>query len=341
MGKSLSTKPIRVGAVIETAHGEEGGVLLVRDAKDRYRREVLTTIAAKQAGASQKGDTNMAKRQYYATGLVHQGRFSLPGGKIDAQDYEQAGATHIMDKTITSLDEEDIGLFRQVVRLAIAREVKEELGLDTDMASMLELMEIQGRARHHLIYLVQAVTREVIINADELQGIGFLGVHNAIPLNKYFYQHHLRVLYERYIKSINRPHRVRQYLSALTLPVNLMEGWVQLQRLGHEYRRLGKNGNYDIREPAMPSSTPNFTIIDSDGQPLARMPSSTPAAATCSLTRTATARIIPAPPRLPEDLGVSTPSSSAPRYSNTTARPPLARTSVTTTTSPVPARRRK
>lgn len=329
-------KPIRVGAIIETAYG----VLVVQDLKDKGIAAIINIINERLRRAIEQNDEkgtkdNLIRRLHLARQITAQGRFSLPGGKLERADYEMAGAGKLLtdDTPRSRWGSKEIDLFRRVVHIAIGREIEEELGLKIDPMHILDIMEINGRTRDHVICLVQAVNRDIILNTSELCGIGFLDKQNILPLNSYFYQQHLRDLVLTYIRNKKRDDRAKEYLSRLSVPLHLMEQWQRAQVLGYGYRRLGQEKSLEISPPIMPKSTPNFTVVGSDGDPIVGSPIDETDNNTRSLRAKIVRRTIPIPVATNQFVTKHT------RKTSPRGRPALAFTSPATPISAVTTQR--
>lgn len=281
-------KPTRVAAIIETTEG----ILMVQDAKDKFREQTLAKIEAKRKEAEGNRQFKVTKRMEYAKMIVQDGRFSLPGGKIEACDYEEAGATSIIG--LEELETPDqIELYREVVRETIIREISEELALGVDEATIKHIAEIQGRSRDHIICLVRA-EGVIKINRTELSGIGLLTQRPAIPLNEMFYQHHVREVYHRYVKGDDsRPNYALRYLSKINVNLELIAGWFRDVTAGYAYASLRpKQKERMPSAPTLPHSSPNFLIYNEKGEIVNEIKPP-------SLTNASNARIVPPDPQRP------------------------------------------
>jgi len=282
-----NTIPTRVAAVLPTTEG----ILLVQDNKDRRLPEVLAKIKRKSDEAEIRGNHTLVERMKYARMIASEGRLSLPGGKIELEDYEVVGATSLLgvDKISTP---DQVNLFREVVRQAITREGLEELGVLLE--DIKPILEIKGVARNHIICLARA-EGTITLDTKELNGLGFLPDKPLIPLNHYFYQAHVRKLYERAMHSSTKnptwAELVRMYLSRIKVPVNLIQKWFSNITSVPGY--IGGLQKYKRRYPggfpSMPKSNPNFSILNPDGS-VAYPPQD------ISLTSAISAKIIPSDP---------------------------------------------
>lgn len=254
----MEKKPLRVGAIVETTEG----VIVVQDSKDKRRGFYLDKLNEKAIRNAQgKRRQAQAKRIDYARQLVYDGRFSLPGGKIEEKDYEQANATALIGIENPQTPEE-IELFLQVVREAIAREIDEELGLGVDQDMIKYIMEIRGRTRDHIICLVPA-QGIIKINRTELSGMNFLTDRPAIPLSEFFYQSHLRIVHDKYIRSEERQDYITRYLSKVNISEQVVMDAYAAQCIGYAYASLSSHQNSKPRiPPRKPESSPNFLIYD-------------------------------------------------------------------------------
>lgn len=284
-------KPTRVAAIIETTEG----ILLVQDAKDKFRDETLRDIDRRRDAALQDKRIKLAKRMEFARMIVQDGRFSLPGGKIEPCDYEEANATSIMNIGKPETPEQ-IALYRDVVRECIIREIDEELGLGVDNKETIKhIAEIQGRFRDHIICLVRAEGL-IKINKTELTGIGLLTQRPSIPLNEMFYQHHVREVYHRYVKGDeSRPNYALRYLSKINVRLDLIADWFRDITAGHSYTSLKPKNEHMPVAPALPHSSPNFMIYDEKGQVVNELKP-------FSLTNTNNAKIVPPDPQRQREL---------------------------------------
>ncbi len=286
----MEKKALRVAAIIETTEG----VLVVQDAKDKRRDYYMGKLTDKLTIQTGKRRNSIAKRIGLAQQIVQDGRFSLPGGKIEPKDYEEAGATSIMDLDNPQTPEE-IELFLQVIRSTLVREIDEELKLHVNQGMIKSIMEIQGRTRDHIICLVHAVG-VVKINRAELSGIGFLDEKSPIPLNEYFFQSHLRIIHQKYIKSPLRQEYITRYLSRINISEELVMGAYRDTIIGYKYALSAPHrNNKHLVMPHMPHSSPNFLIYD-DKKQLYRP--HTPA----SFTETVAAKIVPPSPDFKKPL---------------------------------------
>lgn len=252
----MEKRPLRVGAIIETTEG----VLLVQDAKDKQKDHYIKKLEEKERKASGKKKKMADARLLLANEIMKDGRFSLPGGKIETQDYEEANATQLIG--VEKLNDDQIELFKEVIKNTIAREIDEELGIGVDQSMVKTIMEIQGRTRDHIICLVHTEGR-IKLNREELSGIGLLNEHPQIPLNEFFYQSHVRTIYQKYLLSEYRPELIKKYLSKLNIKKDLIMDVLKDQVLARAY--LKSKGHYRNKNRAVPhllQSSPNFVIYD-------------------------------------------------------------------------------
>jgi len=305
----MNNKPTRVGAIIETSKG----IVSVVERQDRRplsdlsdsdsKLELAITFrdVMKELGKKKEVERlgKKIKRLGLARLLMQQGRDSLPGGGIEEIDCELANATSLITgyKNTSSPEgkprvyliepktDNEIELYTEVVRQAICREISEELDLIVDKRSITPVMEIQGRARDHIICLVRTMPGEIKLDTKELTGIGFLTDQPVIPLNRRFYQGHIFNVYDAYIRidPRKRAENAMNYLSQVRIGRNLINGWNERQQIGYEY---ATSRGYKPSKPLPITSQPNFIIIGSDDLP---EQSEHPG----SFTSVATAKIVP------------------------------------------------
>jgi len=253
-------KKIRVAAIIETPQG----VLLVQDAKDKYRDNTLRELGLLAAKAGAENNYSLLRRLEYAMEIVRDGRYSLPGGKIEPQDYLNVDAGEILELERPLSGREEIEMYLRVIKEAVSREVDEELGLGIDNETLQPILEIQGRERDHIICIAHAEGR-IVLNQEELSGIGFLDKPSALPLNKRFFQSHVVKLFELYIKAPMRARFFAQnYLSRINVPESIVEEWYMDMLRGYQGR--SRKVKKRLAKPVPLSSSPNFMIFDADGK---------------------------------------------------------------------------
>ncbi len=252
----MEKRPLRVGAIIETTEG----VLLVQDAKDKQKDYYISKLEKKERKSSGRKKKTVNPGLLMAKEIMKDGRFSLPGGKIESKDYEEAKATQLIG--VEKFNNDQIELFKEVIKNAIAREIDEELGIGVDQNMVKTIMEIQGRTRDHIICLVHAEGR-IKLNREELSGIGLLNEHPQIPLNEFFYQSHVRTIYQKYLLSEYRPELIKRYLSKLNIKKDLIMDVLKDQVLARAYlKSKGNDRNKNRAIPHLLQSSPNFVIYD-------------------------------------------------------------------------------
>jgi 8-oxo-dGTP pyrophosphatase MutT (NUDIX family) len=252
-------KRIRVAAIIETPQG----VLLVQDAKDKYRDNTLRELGIKAAKAGAEGNYSYFRRVEYAMEIVRDGRYSLPGGKIEPEDYKNAGAEDILGLDRPLATDHEIAQYINVVKETVCREVDEELGLGIDSDTIQPILEIQGRERDHIICIASA-EGILKINQEEISGIGLLDDPSAIPLNDTFFQAHVVKLFSRYIRTPIRDAYAPYYISRIEVAEDIVEEWYMDMLRGYHCR--SSKVRRRLSKPTPPAYSTNFKILDADGK---------------------------------------------------------------------------
>ncbi len=259
---------LRVAAIIEAAPG----IVLTQEGGDIHFREVLAELQEKLDAAEKTRQWGLARRIRFSMEIVSDGRYSLPGGGVKKIDFENAEALELFGREIPAVNPEDIDVYRRIFEKAVCREVDEELGLRVDPESLQLILKIQGKLRRHLIFIVHAegqITLNKVVEQGkkEISGIGFLNYPYALPLDKRFFQAHVRELPEKYMRPLRSqfsPH----YLSRITVAENIVDDWFMDMWRAH----MSKSGkNKKVFRPAHLSTSPNFIIYDADGHPVHRL----------------------------------------------------------------------
>lgn len=289
--KITEKKPIRVGGVIECAPG----AMLVLDINDKHKDDALEQIADNIRGFIQEERFEQAEREKEAAEIIKKGRFSLPGGKIEPEDYVTAGAEKLIGlslKEIQKFDEEseEMEAFRAVIKEALWREIWEETKLNVDREFIDPILEIVGDTRDHVICVASA-SGTVKILEKEISGIGFLDRSNVIPFSpeytRIFYQSHVFLLYQLWVNdpSSERYERIRNLVSSIEIPEYLIDRWQQCLTHGYLHKSPKSRKKWRKRIKPMCSSA-NFRIFDDLGETVRPMKLR-------SLTRRKTAKIVP------------------------------------------------
>lgn len=264
-------KPIRVGGVIESARG----TFLVQDKKDKHIKETLDKIGCRIRRFREQGRFEQAEREKQAAEMVKKGRFSLPGGKIEPEDYVAAGAEGLIDLSLKELqkfdeESEEMEAFRAVMMEALWREIFEETKLNVDRESIDPILQIIGDTRDHVICFASA-RGTVQILEKEISGIGFLDRNNVIPMSpeyhSMFYQSHVFSLYKLWINDPNseRYEKMRDLVSNMEIPEPLIDRWQQC--LQHGYLHKSPKSRKKVKRKMRPMcSSANFRIFDELGE---------------------------------------------------------------------------
>lgn len=250
--ESGTVKPYRVSGIIETPNG----ILTALDLKCKFREKVFNELESRRQQLLAEGKTQKALEIGRGQDIVKKGRYSLPGGGMEKRDFEKAGAGDLYGKRVRT--KEEIEAFRQVAQNTLHREIEEELGLKAETKWTRPIMEIIGRTRSHLIYIV-CVKGKIVLQEDELRGIGFLTEQSPIKLQHPFFQAHVLVTAARYLKHAEQSIRLGFMSGKLEVPRDLMDDWYENSVSGYENRAIDSRGRQ--RAPEYPGSGPNFRIL--------------------------------------------------------------------------------
>lgn len=249
-------KPIRAAAIIETAHG----VMLVQDIKDHFKQNTIRVLGDQYNKFIASSNYDAAGRKLAAMRIVSNGRFSLPGGKIERIDYITAGAEELLLLDRPPSTKEELIAFRDVVREAAIREVTEELGAKVDYEQVSTIIEIQGRMRDHVICVLRIEGLLELKHPEEISGIGFLNEENTIALNRLFYQAHVQKVMDRYVRKADRHRKlIPRFLSHLRVPKEYMDHWFENLQQGYLSRPKRYRNAHPV--PTEPMSSPTFVIL--------------------------------------------------------------------------------
>lgn len=220
----IDGRPVRVGAVI-MANPES--ILLVKDRNDRYLEETRARI--------NKRSSKTRHQIKLALESVETGKYSTPGGKIEPDDLSET--------------------------VALARELKEELGLIADPDSMEEVCIIVGKNRAHILYLVTALGQISPNPAENITGIGLLEESSILPLTHDFYQQHVLSLHEYFFRlPYLEKYKYSQMTGKLRLGIDEAEKWYRDQMRAYQYRN-----SRNIPLPRMIESTIHLSLLSRTG----------------------------------------------------------------------------
>lgn len=257
-------KPLRAAAVIKTDHG----LMIGGDSyKDWDRDEVLKELEARRLNAIGRNKRSQANRFLLAKSLVQeQGRLSLIGGTVDPGDYQNAGIDRPFDAESSHFSK-DLEVIMRVIRIAVAREVDEELALAVDPDSIQFIKRIISKNRVHIICTVYAQGK-VKMNRAEILGLGMMTDKlPAIPQNNYFYQQHAIQFQSSYLNNPDEYDQVKKMpVSKLNISTKMVQDLYKHQSAGYTYAH-GSNRFKEREIPTMLKSTPNFVIYDERGIP--------------------------------------------------------------------------
>jgi len=246
-------KSYRIASIIETPNG----ILTALDLKCKFREKTFNDLEVKRQQFLAEGKIQRALGVSRGQEIVKKGRYSLPGGGMERKDFAKAGAEELIGKRPKS--EEEIRAFIKVATNTVIRENEEELGLETKLDSIQPIMEILGRTRNHIIFLV-SVKGKITLQEDELCGIGFLSENSPIKLKHHFFQAHALVTAARYLRDpgINRM-RLGYLSGGLEFPKQLINEWYENSISGYESRAQATRQKQE--PPVRAVSGPNFRIL--------------------------------------------------------------------------------
>ena len=245
--------PTRVAAIIETPYG----ILLEQDRNDKHFQRQVEEL--------EKDHSKSPEQKAAAMALLKEGRFCLPGGKIEAGETPHQ---------------------------ALIREIHEELNLEIEKHHISEGTQIQGKTRDHLIFIARA-TGLIVLNEDEVTGIGLLNNNTVFPndpsTGPLFMQQHVRVILGQYIYGHKRRKYRAGFMSTINISKKYVDDWLEDELRISTYRSssiVNQEKERKLRSKAL-ESVPNFTVFNDGFAPLKPQ-------AEISFTRSVLARFIPA-----------------------------------------------
>jgi ADP-ribose pyrophosphatase YjhB (NUDIX family) len=242
----------RAAAIIETPYG----VLMVKEIKPEYIKDSILAI--------QSDTYKTAIQKVHGINIVEGGIYGLPGGTVEPGENPET---------------------------TIIRELGEELALHVEPHHITQIMEIVGKTRRHLIYLVRA-SGVVMLAEHKFAGVGLLKERNLIPIKHEFVRDHVRLVHDRYVKnSILRNQLQGGFISSLYFNKSLLEDWFRDEQEAFLFRSPDSLRKRKLTSPVFPRSLPNFNLLNfrrnnEDMQPQEPQ-------VKVSLTKAATAQIIP------------------------------------------------